>query len=209
MAEDHELTEKLIELQQGDPAAAAALWEEFYERMSRVADKRLKDLPQRAFDHEDVALSAFNSFCVGAMKGQFPDLQDRDELWKLLATITARKVAAQYKIQLAEKRGGGKIRGESVLAAKNGSDIRPGLQEIQGDDLSPDFASVVSETVALLLTRLGDPQLKAVAAKKLEGYSNEEIAASLHCTTRTVERKLQRIRELWQSSKKNPDTPSD
>ena len=31
----------------------------------------------------------------------------------------------------------------------------------------------------------------------MEGYTNDEIAEKLGTTTRTVERKLQRIRELW------------
>jgi DNA-directed RNA polymerase specialized sigma24 family protein len=31
----------------------------------------------------------------------------------------------------------------------------------------------------------------------MEGYTNEELAARLRVAPRTVERKLQRIRELW------------
>jgi DNA-directed RNA polymerase specialized sigma24 family protein len=32
---------------------------------------------------------------------------------------------------------------------------------------------------------------------RLEGYSNDEIAARLGCVTRTVERKLDLIRKVW------------
>jgi hypothetical protein len=32
-------------------------------------------------DEEDVALSAFNSLCVGAAKGRFPQVQDHDGLY--------------------------------------------------------------------------------------------------------------------------------
>jgi DNA-directed RNA polymerase specialized sigma24 family protein len=31
----------------------------------------------------------------------------------------------------------------------------------------------------------------------MEGFTNEEIAVKLGCTTRTVERKLDRIRQRW------------
>jgi DNA-directed RNA polymerase specialized sigma24 family protein len=36
-----------------------------------------------------------------------------------------------------------------------------------------------------------------VALLKLEGFSNEEIARSLDCSLRTVERKLEEIRKRW------------
>jgi hypothetical protein len=37
-----------------------------------------------------------------------------------------------------------------------------------------------------------------VAQWKLEGYTNDEIAARLGCVRRSVERMLQLIRHLWQ-----------
>jgi hypothetical protein len=53
----------------------------------------LRATSRRVADEEDVALSAFDSFCAGAERGRFPDLKDRDNLWALLVTITARKAA--------------------------------------------------------------------------------------------------------------------
>ena len=35
-----------------------------------------------AFDEEDVAISAFQSFCERAARGQFPKLNDRNDLWR-------------------------------------------------------------------------------------------------------------------------------
>ena len=46
---------------------------------------------RRAADEEDVALSAFDSFCRGAEQGRFPQLDGRDDLWHLLVVITVRK----------------------------------------------------------------------------------------------------------------------
>ena len=49
----------------------------------------------------------------------------------------------------------------------------------------------------------GDPRSvqrhdpRAIALWKMEGFTTEEIASKLDCTTRTVERKLQLIRRLW------------
>jgi DNA-directed RNA polymerase specialized sigma24 family protein len=53
------------------------------------------------------------------------------------------------------------------------------------------------------LDRLDNEMLRTVALRKLEGYRNSEIAAQLDCATRTVERKLRRIRALW--SQEAPD----
>ena len=49
-----------------------------------------------------------------------------------------------------------------------------------------------------LLGLLRDSQLlRAIAVWKWEDHTNEEIAAMLGCTTRTVERKLKAIRTIW------------
>ena len=45
-------------------------------------------------DEEDIAISAFRSFCDRAGKGQFPDLADRDHLWRVLFAITVRKAVS-------------------------------------------------------------------------------------------------------------------
>jgi DNA-directed RNA polymerase specialized sigma24 family protein len=45
--------------------------------------------------------------------------------------------------------------------------------------------------------------LQDVATWKLEGYTNDEIAARLGCVTSTVERKLARIRTMWAREMKN------
>ena len=44
---------------------------------------------------------------------------------------------------------------------------------------------------------LPEDSLRLVARRKLEGYTNAEVAAELGCVEATVERKLQRIRGLW------------
>ena len=78
-------------LQDGDPAAAQRLWERYFHRLVGLARVKLQGQPRRAADEEDVALSAFDSFCRRASDGCFPHLGDRDNLWHLLDTITARK----------------------------------------------------------------------------------------------------------------------
>ena len=57
--------------------------------------------------------------------------------------------------------------------------------------------TIIEEEGQRLLGALEDPKLRQVALWKLESYTNDEIAEKLQLTTRSVERKLQRIREIW------------
>jgi DNA-directed RNA polymerase specialized sigma24 family protein len=44
---------------------------------------------------------------------------------------------------------------------------------------------------------LDDDRLRQIAQSKLEGYTNEEIGKRLGLACRSIERKLQRIRQVW------------
>jgi DNA-directed RNA polymerase specialized sigma24 family protein len=180
-------------LKDGDPDASARLWELYFRQMAEVARKRLGGTSRAVADEEDVALSAFDSFCRGAGQGRFPLLRDRDDLWRLLVVITARKAIDLVEHNRSARRGGGRVQGESALdgAAEGGMD------QVPGREAAPEFVAQVNEQLRRLLDVLGEPQLRQIAWWKLEGHANEEIAARLDCALRTVERKLRRIRQLW------------
>jgi DNA-directed RNA polymerase specialized sigma24 family protein len=191
------------QLKGGDPAAVQALFQEYFQQLLRFAQGKLGGAPRRAADEEDVVLSAFNSFCLGAAQGKFPQLNDRDDLWRLLVTITARKALRQAQHARRQKRGGGKVRGESVFLRSGGSQ-RDGIDQIVGREPTPAFAAELTEEFQRLLQRLGDETLRRVAVLKMQGYSNEEIAAELDCGLRSVERKLRGIRKIWSSQEGQP-----
>src|SRR5205085_5062686 len=91
MSGDETVTYWLGQFQAGDRAAAQRLWERYFRRLVGLARKRLEGAPRQAADEEDVALSAFDSFCRGAERGRFPRLEDRNDLWRVLVTLTVRK----------------------------------------------------------------------------------------------------------------------
>jgi RNA polymerase sigma factor (sigma-70 family) len=178
------ITVWIAQLKEGEHAAVQLLLERYFQRLVQLARARLRGQPALAGYDEDVALSAFKSLCLGAERGRFPRLLDRDDLWRLLAVMTIRKA-----IDLQRRR-----RPEEAAAD---------LEQLLGREPTPELAAEVSEEYRRLLDRLGDPQLQAVALWKVEGYTNEEIARRLGCVVRSVERKLQRIRILWEE-----DAPS-
>jgi DNA-directed RNA polymerase specialized sigma24 family protein len=198
MADEAEISLWLGRLTEGDQSAVQHVWEQYCERLFLLARRKLGNLPRRAADEEDVVLSAFNSFCQAAAVGRFPQLHDRHDLWRVLVMLTARKAVRQLRREHAQKRGGGAVRGESFFVAADSSGDFGGIDQVLGSTPTPQFATAVSEQCARLLDLLGDASLRAVALLKLEGYTNEEIAAKLNCVTTTVERKLARIRKKWQ-----------
>src|SRR5262249_21222956 len=97
----------LEQLKAGDQAAIQKVWEGYFQRLVGLARTKLQAAPRRAADEEDVALSAFDSFCRAAGEGRFPRLLDRDDLWQLLVVITVRKALNLLKAERRQKRGGG------------------------------------------------------------------------------------------------------
>jgi DNA-directed RNA polymerase specialized sigma24 family protein len=185
-------------LQGGDPLAAQELWERYFRRLVGLARQKLQGTSRGAADEEDVALSAFDSFFRGADEGRFPQLHDRDDLWQLLVAITAHKALDLVRHEGRQKRGGGAVLDEAALVDPVCGDAEvSGLEQILGREPSPEFALQVREEFQRLLQCLGDDTLRAVALWKMEGYSNDEIAARLGRAPRTVARKLRRIRTLW------------
>src|SRR5437660_1244008 len=106
----------LDQLREGSDQAATRLWEHYFQRLVGLARTALRGAPRRMADEEDVVLSAFNSFCRGVEQGRFPDLRDRDGLWRLLVTLTARKAAHLRRDERRLKRGGGGVLDQAALA---------------------------------------------------------------------------------------------
>jgi DNA-directed RNA polymerase specialized sigma24 family protein len=180
------------QLRQGKRDAAQRLWEHFAPRLLALARKTLAGGPQRIADEEDAGLDAFSSFCQRALTGEFVGDLHRDNLWRLLATITVRKARKQQRSERAQKRGGGRVIGESTAlgddAESHSLDEMCGQIDVQHLDL------ICEE----LLGKLDDSQRK-VALLRLMSYTDAEIAELLGFSISKVERKLRLIRRLWGS----------
>lgn len=197
MSDQGSITQWISDLRGGRSDGANGLWQRYYHRLVGLARKKLRDSPRRVTDEEDVVLAAFHSFCAGAAEGRFPRLDDRQDLWQILVVLTARKAADQLKHHLRQKRGAGLVRGDSVFVENMNGEERAAIDQVAGSEPTPDFAAQITEECGRLLTQLGDDVLRTVAVAKMEGYTNDEIAKRMGVQTRTVERKLNLIREIW------------
>ncbi len=195
MASPGSVTYWIGRLKEGDPEAAQRLWQSYFQRLVRLARGRLRTAPRRAADEEDVALAAFDSFCRGAEAGRFPRLADRDDLWQLLVLLCARKASNLVRLERRQRRGGGKVQN---LSALDDGDEADAFANLVGREPDPEFAAQVAEECRRRLAQLDDAALQAVAVWKMEGHTNEEIAAKLGRSAGTIERKLRLIRRIWE-----------
>jgi DNA-directed RNA polymerase specialized sigma24 family protein len=196
-SENGSVTEWIGDLNTADrDEASRRLWERYFQRLAQFAQGRLRACACGAADGEDIALNVLDSFFRGIASGRFRQLGSRDELWRLLVTIAARKAQNQRREQFRKKRGGGRVVGEAALAGVHSSG-RDALDEIPGNEPTPEFAAMVTDEYRRLFGGLTNESLRVVAILKLEGHSNDEIAKSLDCSLRSVERKLEMIRKRW------------
>lgn len=186
------VTDWIGQLANQESHATERLWEHFSERMHRLAHKELDSRTRRSYDEHDAANSAFHSLCRGISDGRF-EVSDRDSLWALLAVITSRKVAVQRRFERRQKRGGGRVRGDSVFLDADSL----GFDDIQSDEPTPEFTAMVAEACQKMLDSLEDPVLRRIAILKFEGCNNGEVANKLDRSRRTIERKLEVIRRIW------------
>jgi RNA polymerase sigma factor (sigma-70 family) len=195
MASDGSITHCLRLLRQGDAGAVRLIWERYYPRLVRLAREKLAATPRATADEEDVALSAMDRFFRAVQGGRYPDLADRDGLWRLLLRITTRRALDLARRERSQRRGGGGERDRLMI----GDAADEGLSALNAAEPSPAFAAEMADTCRNLLERLPDADLRTLAVAKLEGYANAEVAERLGCSLRTVERRLRLIRDLWRA----------
>jgi RNA polymerase sigma factor (sigma-70 family) len=174
-------------LHAGDNAAAEDLWQRYYQQLVRIAYTRLSGSARTMADEEDVVVSAFKSFFRAMEESRAPKLQSEDEIWRLLVTLTARKAIKQIRYESRSKRQGeaGKYSNDPLL-----------IEELIGEEPSPEFVLAIVDEYRQLNERLLDDEMRLIALRKMEGYSSAEIAQELNTNLRTVQRRLAVVRSL-------------
>jgi RNA polymerase sigma factor (sigma-70 family) len=197
MSSEGSVTRWVTALKSGEMAAAQPLWERYHRQLVSLARQKLRSARRRAADEEDVVQNAFHSFFQGVAAGRFPQLDDRDNLWRLLVVITARKALDQLASERSKRQGGGTLQGESRITSGKQEWDPTDIEQVVGEEPTPEFAAQVAEEYQRLLDLLGEESLRQVAVWKMEGLTNDEVAARLDCSRRTVARKLETIRIIW------------
>ena len=186
MSEGNSVSQWIQQLKTGNDEAAGQLWERYYKQLVGLAERRLGSSSRRVMDSDDVVVEAFAAFVKNATAGRFPDLNDRDDLWALLITITNNKALDQIRFLHRQKRGPN-TRGDSVFGD-------PAMPPAASPEATPAEAAELTEFMSEFVSTLEEKH-RDVFLMKLEGYTNVEIANKLPPSLATVERYLRAIRD--------------
>lgn len=193
MSQDSNVSHWIDLVKVGDSVAANEIWRHYFDRLVRAVRGRMYGQSRAVSDEEDIVLSVFNSFYDAAENGRFPDLSDRDDLWRLLLRMSGRKVIDKRRHDRRQRRGG-----DVQVHSLDRTDDGESVIEAIGDEPSPEMVLMMQESVEQFFSHLGVGQLRDLAGAKLEGYSNAELAERFGCSERTIERRLHLIREKCQ-----------
>jgi DNA-directed RNA polymerase specialized sigma24 family protein len=197
MPSDSSVSVWIAGLKASEADAAQKVWDHFAYRLVEMARRKLGTAPKGIADEEDIAQSVFRSVCRGAAAGRLQNVTNRDELWWMLLAITRQKVVDHVRREMSLKRGAGRVQRE---ATHNGHAHQSGrfmLDQLVGEEPTPEFVVMLEEEHDRLLAMLRDDHLRQIATARIEGFTVAEIADQLQVSTRSIERKLQLIRGVW------------
>jgi len=167
------ITGWLDSVRQGNDEAAKNIWDRWYDRLCARVSPHSGRL--RIHDDEDIASDAFAEFFRELREGKFSSLNNRSQIWKLLATIAVRKSVASYRFERAKRRGGGQY-------VQSFEEVNP-----RSSSMAAQHSPATSGAVEELIRSIADPKLARVARMKIEGLETSEIAQKLNCSMRQVQ----------------------
>ncbi|HND54166.1 MAG TPA: ECF-type sigma factor [Pirellulaceae bacterium] len=194
----------------GDADSEQALWHHYFDKVVRLARGRMYALRGAVYDEEDAAASALQSLFIGLQTNRFPDLRDRQNLWRLLVLITKRKLRARWRLENAARRRAASetTAGSTAADVEDDASLREEplrIEDVLCDEPTPDFVVEMMDETEKLLQLLKDPLLKRIAVMRMDGFTCDEIAKRLECASRTIRRKLVMIRHIWGDADENDD----
>ena len=192
--ESSTVTQWIEGLREGRESAAAKLWDHFLERLTKLVCNRLKTVSQAVSDEEDVVLDACDACFRALRENRYPNIANRNDLWKLLAVIAERKAIDQIR---RSKKGIDGIRADvSFKKISVNSSIVDGTQLLPCTEPTPEFAAVFAENLKRQIGQLDELHAQ-VALLKLQGFTSREIGKQIGRSIPSVERYMKFIRTAW------------
>ncbi|MEM9645091.1 MAG: sigma-70 family RNA polymerase sigma factor [Planctomycetota bacterium] len=170
------------ELADGNPRVVEEFWQKYAGPLRRVADRQISASLGKRVDAEDIVQSACRTFFRRAGQGEF-ECTDQDDLWRLMLTITLNKARMQARFHGRARRGVSQERSLDADPSLANDHVEQAIEAV-------DFADFLETVFAKL-----DDESRRILERMLDGQTQDEIAAAVGCSQRTVRRMKGRIRD--------------
>jgi RNA polymerase sigma factor (sigma-70 family) len=180
VSEDATFTDLLRRVRAGDAAAAAELVRTYEPAIRRAVRVRLEDARlQRLCDSMDICQSVFASFFLRTAAGQY-DIEQPEELFKLLVSMARNKLSDQARRQRAQRRGGPRARGSDLELLDPADHRGTPSEQLMGAELLEEFRK-----------RLSDEE-RYLASQRALGREWTDIAAEKASSPEALRKRLDR-----------------
>jgi RNA polymerase sigma-70 factor (ECF subfamily) len=171
----------------GDEDAAQQLFDHYVNRLLPLARVRLSQRVASRVDAEDIVQSVFRTFFKRLKAGEF-QIEEADDLCKLLVRITVHKTLRQISYHRAGKR-------DCNLETRQTEESQSQLFQTLGRDPGPEVCVAFLNQLEHFLGQL-KPDERQVLELRMQGHSNEEIAQQLGTYDRKIRRVIERVRTV-------------
>jgi RNA polymerase sigma-70 factor (ECF subfamily) len=180
VADDPTFRDLMRRVRAGDAAAATELVRTYEPAIRRAVRVRLEDTRlQRLCDSMDICQSVLASFFLRATAGQY-DLEQPEQLFKLLVSMARNKLTDEARRQAAECRGGGRVAEGEVRALDRPDPAGSPSEQLIGQELLDEFRK-----------RLSDEE-RQLADRRALGQEWTDIAAELGGSPEALRKRLTR-----------------
>jgi RNA polymerase sigma-70 factor (ECF subfamily) len=181
MAADQSYSALIGRLRGGDEAAAAELVRQYEPEVRRAIRLRLNDPRlRRVLDSTDICQSVLANFFARVAGGQF-DLDQPEQLVKLLVTMAHNKVLDQARHQQAQRRD----------SRRTGADGGAALDAVAAAGDTPSQIVAGRELLQALYAHLTDDE-RYLAEQRAAGREWAELASELGGSAEALRKKLSR-----------------
>jgi RNA polymerase sigma factor (sigma-70 family) len=194
---DGSVTVHLGHAKLGESFAQFQLWQRYVERLVRLAKASMSAAQNTVAEPEDIALEAFNDLLVGLEQNRFRQLNDRNDLWRVLIMLIKRRSIDELRKANSKKRNGRQATDPQHPPLDRQVTYLGCQDRISCEEPTPDEAMLLKEELSLRINELEDATLQSIALAKMAGHDNREIADRMNVSLRSVERKLSIIRRRW------------
>jgi RNA polymerase sigma factor (sigma-70 family) len=172
----------------GDEVAVSLLLDHFFAQLKRYVLKKLTGIDREAIDESAFALDAYRSFVSWVAAAPDPELDNEEDIWKVLSTIALRK---SLKVIAKQNRRAAQFKSVSESTLEGPDRDRGGLDNVAGHNPRPLDDASISEIMKLWIDSLDERQRMIIELSR-QGMSDTSIADELGISEKRVRQQLRK-----------------